>query len=79
MLLEALPLAGALLMLVGAALYLMIYFRLWWGVLFGGPCRGGQLPRVGLGAEELCLGAYLLIFQFAFGLQPGALCFYVLN
>jgi NADH:ubiquinone oxidoreductase subunit 4 (subunit M) len=77
--LEALPAAGAVLMVVGAGLYLIVYFRLWWGVLFGGPARGGALPRPALSFEEWALCAYLLVFQFAAGLQPNLLGFYVFN
>jgi NADH:ubiquinone oxidoreductase subunit 4 (subunit M) len=77
--LEALPAAGTVLMAVGAGLYLAVYFRLWWGVIFGAPARGGRLPRPALSFEEWALCAYLLAFQFVAGLQPNLLSFYVFN
>ena len=75
-LLDSLPLSGLVLMFIGAILYVMIYFRLWWGVIFGGMSFLGGLPRLTLSFEEAALGVYIIVFQFVVGLQPNLLSFY---
>jgi hypothetical protein len=78
-LLDSLPLSGLFLMFVGAIVYVMVYFRLWWGVVFGGMSFLGVVPRLALSYEEAALGAYVLVFQFVVGLQPNLLSFYAVN
>ena len=79
MLLDSLPVSGLVLMFIGAILYVMVYFRLWWGVIFGGMSFLGVVPRLSLSFEEAALGAYVLLFQFVAGLQPNLLSFYAVN
>lgn len=78
-LLDSLPLSGLVLMFIGAIVYVMIYFRLWWGVIFGGMCSLGTVPRLALSFEEGALGVYIVAFQFFVGLQPNMLSFYAVN
>jgi hypothetical protein len=66
-------------MFLGAVLYMIIFFRLWWGIIFGALGYVGYLPRLTLSYEEYFLGFYLIFFQFIIGLQPNILSFYVLN
>jgi len=78
-LLDSLPLSGLVLMFIGAILYVMVYFRLWWGVIFGGMSFLGVTPRLSLSYEEAALGVYVLVFQFVVGVQPNLLSFYAIN
>lgn len=78
-LLDSLPLSGLVLMFIGAIIYVMVYFRLWWGVIFGGMSFLGTVPRLALSFEEAALGVYILGFQFIVGLQPNLLSFYAVN
>jgi hypothetical protein len=78
-LLDNLPLTGIIIMLLGAVLYMIIFFRLWWGIIFGAMGYTCYLPRLTLSFEEYFLGFYLIAFQFIVGLQPNILTFYVMN
>ncbi len=70
---STLPLPACLLMFISAILYLIIFFRLWWGVLFSAGSRLATYPVTTLTRTDLYLTLPILASQFFFGLQPTVL------
>ncbi len=68
-----LPLPACLLMFVSAIIYLIIFFRLWWGMLFSAGSRLSVYPTTTLTRVDLFLVLPILASQFFFGLQPTTL------
>jgi hypothetical protein len=60
-------------MFLCTVLYMLIFFRLWWGVIFGAISNLAALPRVSVGWEELFIALYFILFQYCVGLQPALL------
>lgn len=71
-------LSGSLILIFLAAfIYMIMFFRLWWGIIFGAPSALSLLPRLSLNYDEICLGIFIIILQFIIGLQPNIISFFV--
>ena len=71
--LDYFPFTGFLIMFIVVVFYMIIFFRLWWGVIFGAMSNLAAFPKVSMSWEEVWLIAIILGFQFIVGLQPGLL------
>lgn len=60
-------------MLISVIIYLIIFFRIWWGIIFGGISYTGFFPRISVSWNELYMFIYLIGIQYLIGLQPSIL------
>lgn len=61
-------------MLFSVLCYIIIFFRLWWCVLFGGPVHFTVKPFNNLIIDDIFIAVYLISFQYIVGIQPNILC-----
>ncbi len=73
LMLEILPLTGCILMFLCLVVYIILFFRLWWGIIFGGLSYLVVLSRVAVTWDEALVGMYLIGFQYLIGVQPNML------
>lgn len=64
------PITGALLTFMCGVIYIIIFFRIWWGVLFGAPSQLALKPTLSITNTDLCLFWYIIGIQYIIGLQP---------
>jgi NADH:ubiquinone oxidoreductase subunit 4 (subunit M) len=67
---STIPAASSVLMFISAAVYIIIFFRIWWGVLFGASSRLASRPLTTLTWNDLHTAIYLILPQYIAGWQP---------
>lgn len=71
---SVLPLAAAFMMFCSCVIYLIIFFRIWWGVLFGASSHTTKCPVTTITWNDAFMTGYLIMVQFGLGLQPNVVC-----
>lgn len=77
--LEVFPLLIVLLMIISVLCYIIIFFRIWWGILFGGILYTSIITLHAITLEDLFGIVYIVLFQYLVGIYPNMLCFYTVN
>lgn len=73
-LLDLIPITAFILMLFSIVIYMLIFFWIWWGFLFGGPTLYGKFVMQPIGFIDFYLVVYLIYAQYIIGMQPLLLC-----
>lgn len=60
-------------MFLSLVIYMIIFFRIWWAVLFGSMTGVGLYPRLTLRRSDVYICAYIIGFQYLLGFQPNIL------
>jgi hypothetical protein len=68
---STIPITAALLSFICGVVYVIVFFRIWWGVLFGASSQLAQKPTIGLTTTDIHLFWYLIGVQYIIGFQPG--------
>lgn len=77
--LDTFPLLIFLLMFISVVCYIIVFFRIWWGTLFGGiPYTSVALVH-SVTIEDLFVIVYIIMFQYLVGFYPSMLCWYTIS
>lgn len=70
LLLSVISATTIVLMFITTVVYAIVFFRIWWGILFGAGSPLAKTPKLLLTHFDLYLASYLIITQYIWGLQP---------
>jgi hypothetical protein len=56
-----------------ACLYVVVFFRIWWGLVFGGVSYLGFIRRNEVTYNDIAIGIYIIGTQYLIGVQPSLL------
>ncbi len=73
------PIIGAALTFLCAVTYVVIFFRIWWGILFGAPSQLALNPTLAITITDLYLFWYVIGIQYLIGLQPSIFSVFINN
>lgn len=76
---STLPITAAVLMFISAVIYIIVFFRIWWGVIFGASSHLAQYPLTTLTWNDIHTAVYLVIPQYICGIQPNLLALFVIS
>lgn len=71
------PVTASILLLWASVLYVVIFFRIWWGVLFGASSYCAALPITSLTISDIFLAFYIIGSQYIVGIQPHILGIFI--
>lgn len=73
------PITGAMLTFMCGVIYIIIFFRIWWGILFGAPSQLASNPTISITYTDLYLFWYIIGIQYLIGLQPNIFYLFINN
>lgn len=76
---STIPLTAAILMLISAIIYCIIFFRIWWGIIFGATSHLAQYPVTTVTWNDIYMALYLIFSQYVLGLQPNFFYLFVIS
>lgn len=76
---STIPITAAVLMFISAVIYIIVFFRIWWGVIFGASSHLAKYPITTLTWNDLHTAAYLILPQYICGLQPNIFYLFVIS
>ena len=70
---STLPLTAAIMSFICSVVYVIIFFRIWWGILFGASSQLTYMPIASITMSDIQLFWYLIGIQYLVGFQPNIL------
>ncbi len=74
---STIPLTAAIMSLMCGVVYVIVFFRIWWGVLFGASSQLAQIPIIGITNTDIQLFFYMIGIQYILGLQPSLFSLFI--
>lgn len=76
---SVLPVTTAVLLFVSTVVYIIIFFRIWWGILFGASSQIAMYPVLTISWTDLYLAMYIIVIQYLWGVQPNFFGIFVVS
>lgn len=78
-LVDIVPLVAFIILFISVGIYIIIFFWIWWGVIFGNVTYLSNIVYNSLTYEDIWLWFYIVLIQYFIGMQPHLLCWYTIS
>lgn len=78
-LLSSLPATIIIIMFISTVVYVIVFFRIWWGVIFGASSYLAYYPQTTLSRNDIFLFFYIIFIQYIWGVQPNIFYIFVMS